>query len=158
MPISTNGCTGSCLYWAIHAFSNPPFYNNNDGWHDWEVDVENCDSMELICSNVNALGVAMLNHLQCGVDIGVEIYLDDWIATLQKRYEFFLTHAEPQRVVATDPRLPGLYNVLYTLNLHLAAQPKCIYTLTVATLQDEGCGLLKVSTSAMSGNIVCEGI
>jgi hypothetical protein len=130
----------------------------NDFWHSWEVDVDNRDSIELIWSNVNSLGVAMLNHLQCGEDIGVEMCLADWIATLQKRYEFFLTHADPQLEVDTDHRLPGLYNVLYTLDLRFAAEPRSVYTLTVEALHDEGCSLLKVSTSAMSGNIVCEGI
>ena len=100
----------------------------------------------------------MLNHIQCGEGIRVETYLADWIATLQKRYEFFLTVAERKRVVDTDPRLPGFYKVLYNLHLHLEAEPTSIYTLTVAALHDECCSVLQVSVSAMSGNIVCEGI
>ena len=100
----------------------------------------------------------MLSHVRCGATVGHDIYLDEWIETLQTRYEYFLAHAETQEIDDTHPRLPGLYNVLYNLNLHLAAQPTSIYTLTVAALHDEGCSLLKVSTSAMNGNIICEGI
>ena len=108
MSVNAIGCTGACLHWAIHAIDNPPFWHSNYGWDNWEVSDEDATCIELICSDVNALGVAMLSHVQCGATVGHDIYLDEWIETLQIRYEYFLAHAKTQEIDDTTPRLPGL--------------------------------------------------
>ena len=57
------------------------------------------------------------------------------------------------------PRLPRIYSVLYNLlRRHLAAQPTSVNTLKVAVCEDEDGGVLKVSTTAMSGNTICENL
>ena len=55
--VNAIGCTGACLYWAIHAIDNPPFYEGSTGfWEEWEVSDEDCTCVELICSDVNPQG------------------------------------------------------------------------------------------------------
>ena len=67
--ISVNdiGCTGACLHWAIHALSNP------------YVADEDAARIELICSDVNPRGCAMLTYTHYGAD---SVYMVDCVECL----------------------------------------------------------------------------
>ena len=155
LGISVNaiGCTGACLHWALHATDNLPFWYSNQGWDNWEVSDEDATCIELICSDVNPQGCAMLTYVHCDATVDASMYLVDWIDFLRVRYEYFLALAEPHLIDVYCFRLPRLYTLIRKLNRQLADQLTLINTLKVAVCDDE---TLQVNTSAMSGNTICE--
>ena len=70
------------------------------------MSVEECTSIELICSGLNTQGFAMLRHVQCDGTVGHIVYLDEWIECLQLRYEYFFAHAKTHDIDAVCPELP----------------------------------------------------
>ena len=148
--VNRGGCSGACLHWAIGAIDQAPAPEGSDGlWHEWGVSDEDCIYIEWICSDVNAEGCAMLTTA-----MRITRMLEkDWIRYLQWSYERFLSVAPRDRILAVCPKLPKIYGVICNLHRQLEELPTRVLTVKVAICDD---ATLQVSTSSMSGHILCE--
>ena len=155
--VNRRGCSGACLHWAIEAIDQPPAACGSEkDWYRWEVSDEACIYIERICSDVNAEGCAMLTTVQLMPSIyafGISMLEKDWIGILQCRYERFLSLAPHERILVGCPKLPKIYSVICNLHRQLQGLPTRVLTVKVAMCVD---ATLQVSTSTMSGHIVCE--
>ena len=150
--INDSGCTGACLHWALQVIDNPPYEAGGSGiWEEWEVGDEECLCIHVICSDVNPEGCALLASVP--MDFGSIMVGEQWIAILQSRYEHFLVVAAPERILATCPRLPGIYSIICSLHRQLFELPVRILTVKVAMCAD---AMVQASTCTMSGQTICE--
>ena len=150
--VNGSGCTGACLHWAFQVIDNPPFEVGGSGiWDAWEVSDEECICIQVICSDVNPEGCAMLASVR--MDFGSIMVAEHWIAILHSRYEHFLVVAAPERILATCPRLPSIYNIICSLDRQLSELPMRVLTVKVAMCAD---ATVQASTCTLSGQTICE--